>query len=78
MAYCGGGGAGAGWRMVEADGKGLFMLAHIKTAKKSGLCVSYFVSVLKFLVRVTVITRTGYFAHTYSVQMPECTQNKEG
>jgi hypothetical protein len=34
MADCGGGGAGAGQRMVETDGKGLLMLAHIKTAKK--------------------------------------------
>ena len=38
MADCGGGGAEAGRRMVEADGKGLLMLAHIKTAKKRG-CV---------------------------------------
>jgi hypothetical protein len=34
MIDCGGGGAGAGQRMVETDGKGLLMLAHIKTAKK--------------------------------------------
>ena len=33
MADCGGGGAEAGWRMVEADGKGLLMLAQVKTAK---------------------------------------------
>ena len=38
MTDCGGGGTGAGRRMVEADGKGLLMLAHIKTAKKRG-CV---------------------------------------
>ena len=36
MADCGGGGVGR--RMAEADGKGLLMLAHIKTAKKLG-CV---------------------------------------
>jgi hypothetical protein len=29
LADCGGGGAGAGRRMAEADGKGLLMLAHI-------------------------------------------------
>jgi hypothetical protein len=34
MAYCGSGGAGAGQRMAEADGKGLLMLTHIKTAKR--------------------------------------------
>ncbi len=39
MADCGGGGAGAGRKMAEADGKGVLMLAHnIKTAKKLG-CV---------------------------------------
>ena len=38
MAYCGSGCAGAGRRMVEADGEGLLMLTHIKTAKKKG-CV---------------------------------------
>ena len=30
MAYCGSGGTGAGRRMAEADGKGLFMLTHIR------------------------------------------------
>ena len=30
MAYCGSGGTGAGRRMVEADGKGLLMLTHIR------------------------------------------------
>jgi len=72
MAYCGSGsgGAGAGWRMAEADGKGLIMLTH-KDSTKMRSCVSYyFVSVFMFLVRTT-ITRTGYFAHTYSLQMPE-------
>ena len=34
MADCGDGGAEAGRKMAEADGKGLLMLAHIKTAKK--------------------------------------------
>ena len=34
MADCVGGGAGVGRRMAEADGKGLLMLAHVKTAKK--------------------------------------------
>ncbi len=35
MAYCGGGGTGAGQRMAEADGKGLLMLAHIKRQQKN-------------------------------------------
>ena len=30
MAYCGSGVTGAGWRMAEADGKGLLMLTHIR------------------------------------------------
>ena len=34
MADCGGGGTEAGRGMAEAGGKGLLMLAHIKTAKK--------------------------------------------
>ena len=34
MAYCGSGGTGAGRKMAEADGKGLLMLTHIKTAKR--------------------------------------------
>jgi hypothetical protein len=34
MAYCGSGGDGAGRRMADADGKGLLMLTHIKTAKR--------------------------------------------
>ena len=34
MAVCGGGGAGVGRRIAEADGKELLMLAHINTAKK--------------------------------------------
>jgi len=57
-AYCGSGGAGAGWRMAEADGKGLLMLTY-KDSKKMRLCVSYFVSVFTFLVRdssTTMIT----------------------
>ena len=33
-----GGGAGAGRRMAEVDGKGLLMLAHIKTAKNEVVC----------------------------------------
>ena len=54
MTGCGNGGAGAGRRMVETDGKG----AHVKDSKKKRLllCVSYFVSVFTFLVRATVIT----------------------
>ena len=77
MAYCGSGGTGAGRMMAEADGKGLLMLTH-KDSKKMRLCVSYFVSVFTFLVRATTITRTGYFAHTYSLRTPEYAQNKEG
>jgi hypothetical protein len=77
MTYCGSGGTGAGQRMAEADGKALLMLTHIKE-NKMRLCVSYFVSVFTFLVWATMITRTGYFAHTYSLRMPEYTQNKEG
>ena len=77
MAYCGSGGTGAGRMMAEADGKGLLMLTH-KDSKKMRLCVSYFVSVFTFLVRATMITRTGYFTHTYSLRMPEYAQNKEG
>ncbi len=38
MEDCGVGGAGAGRRMAEADGKGLLMLAHIKTAKNEVVC----------------------------------------
>ena len=42
MTDCGGGGAGAGWRMVETDGKGG---AHVKNSKTMRLllCVSNFV-----------------------------------
>jgi hypothetical protein len=76
MAYCGSGGTGVGRRMAEADGKGLLMLTHIRQ-NKMRLCVSYFASVFTFLVRATMITRTGYFAHTYLLQMPEYAQNKE-
>ena len=52
MTDCGSGGAGAGRRMVEIDGKG----THVKDSKKMRLmlCVSYFVSVFTlFLVRAT-------------------------
>ena len=38
MAGCGSEGAGAGQRMAEADGKGLLMLANIKTAKNTVVC----------------------------------------
>ena len=62
--------------MAEADGKGLLMLTHIREQMR--LSVSYFVSVFTFLVRATMITRTGYFAHTYLLRMPEYAQNKEG
>jgi hypothetical protein len=49
--------------MVKTDGKG----AHVKDSTKMRLllCVSYFVSVFTFLVRATVITGTGYFAHQH-------------
>jgi hypothetical protein len=69
MTDCGGGGAGAGWRMVETDGKGG---AHVKNSKTMRLllCVSNFVSVFTFLVRAGVITGTGYFAHQHSLRMP--------
>jgi hypothetical protein len=67
-------GRGGGWR--RRIGKGLPMLAHVKAAKIR-LCESYFVSVFTFLVRATVITGTGYFAHEYLLQMPEHAQNKE-
>ena len=53
------------------------MLAHVKTAKKMRLCVSYFVSVFTFLVRA-VITGTGYFAHKYSLRMPNMHKTKRG
>ena len=48
MTDCGGGGTGAGRRMVEMDGKG----AHVKDSKKMRLllCVSYFGSVFTFSV----------------------------
>jgi hypothetical protein len=39
MAYCGSGGAGAGLRMAEADGKGLLMLTHnIKDRTNEVVC----------------------------------------
>jgi len=41
-------------------------------------CVSYFVSVFTFLVRATMITRTGYFAHTYSLRMLNTHKTKRG
>ena len=69
MAYCGSGGTGAGRRMAEADGKGLLINSYKRQNKM--LCVSYFVSVFTFLVRATVITRTGYFTHKYLLRMPE-------
>ena len=68
MAYCGSGGAGVGWRMAEADGKGLLMLTH-KDSKKMRLCVSYFVSVFMFLVRATMITRYHKYARV-GVKLP--------
>ena len=68
MAYCGSGGAGAGGRMVEADGKGLLMLTY-KDSKKMRLCVSYFVSVFMFLVRATMITRYHKYARV-GVKLP--------
>ncbi len=76
MTNCGGRGAGAGRRMVETDGKGR---VHVKDSKKMRLllCVTYFVSVFTFLVRATVITGTGYFAHKNSLRMPDYAQNKE-
>ena len=77
MAYCGSGGTGAGRMMAEADGKGLLMLTH-KDSKKMRLCVSYFVSVFTFLVRATMITRTGYFTHTYSLRMLNTHKTKRG
>jgi hypothetical protein len=76
MAYCGSGGTGAGRRMAEADGKGLLINSYKRQNKR--LCVSYFVSVFTFLVKATMITRTGYFEHTYLLRMPEYAQNKEG
>ena len=76
MTYCGSGGTGAGRRMAEADGKGLLINSYKRQNER--LCVSYFVSVFLFLVRATMITRTGYFEHTYSLRMPEYAQNKEG
>ncbi len=69
MTDCGCRGAGAGRRMAETDGKE----AHVKDTKKIRLllCVSYFVSVFAFLVRATMITGTGYFAHQHLLPMPE-------
>ena len=77
MADCGGGDAGAGQSMAEADGEERSCWLILRQ-QKMRLCVSYFVSVFTFLVRATMITRTGYFAHIYSLQMPEYAQNKEG
>ena len=72
---------GTAWGGAEDGGGGWEGAAHAnsyKDSKKMRLCVSYFVSVFTFLVRATMITRTGYFAHTYSLRMPEYAQNKEG
>jgi hypothetical protein len=47
--------------------------------QKMRLCVSYFVSVFTFLVRATtMITRTGYFAHKYSLRIPEYAKKQRG
>jgi hypothetical protein len=40
MAYCGSGGAGAGRRMAEADGKGLLMLT-LRQQKNEVVCKQF-------------------------------------
>ena len=69
------------WGGGEDGGGGWEGAAHANSYKRQNkmrMCVSYFVSVFTFLVRATMITRTGYFAHTYSLQMLNTHKTKRG